>query len=133
MKWTVRIVQGLLILGYISSGGIKLTASREIIHEWYTDTLGYSEWFMYIIGAIELMAAIGLIVGYWKEKIGILSGGALLIIMVGAVGSNVFNGLISDSVSAFVGLALIVLFLLGKYTLYKPRRIALKTDRLESN
>jgi uncharacterized membrane protein YkgB len=46
---------------------------------------GLSETMVYVIGALKVLAAIGLLVGIFKEKIVIPSAGIMAILMLGAI------------------------------------------------
>lgn len=84
MKWTIRILQGLLAAAYLMFGIMKLSANPMQV-EAFTTTYGYSLSFMYIVGAIELLAGIGLVIGFWKPRIASFSAGIIAVTMAGAV------------------------------------------------
>ncbi|UKS25404.1 DoxX family protein [Paenibacillus sp. HWE-109] len=91
MKWVVRILQALLALGYLMFGFMKLSGDPMQV-EAFTTTYGYGEGFMYVVGAIELLAAIGLIIGFWKPRIAFVSAGVIVITMAGAVITHLKSG-----------------------------------------
>ncbi|NEW08955.1 DoxX family protein [Paenibacillus sp. SYP-B3998] len=84
MKWTVRILQGLLSLAYFIFSFMKLSGNEMQVQS-FTETYGYSVGFMYVIGVIELLAAIGLLIGFKKPRIAFYSAGVIVITMAGAV------------------------------------------------
>lgn len=84
MKWTIRILQGLLAAAFLMFGILKL-AAHPIQVEAFTTTYGYGLSFMYVVGAIELLAGVGLVVGYWKLRIAFFSAGIITVIMAGAM------------------------------------------------
>jgi putative oxidoreductase len=91
MKWTVRILQGLLAVGFLMSGGMKLSGSPDQIKA-FTEGYGYAEWFMYIVGTVEVLMAVGLIIGFWMPRMAISAAGILAIIMAGAVATHLKAG-----------------------------------------
>ncbi|KRF44067.1 DoxX family protein [Paenibacillus sp. Soil787] len=91
MKWTIRILQGLLAAAFLMFGILKL-AAHPIQVEAFTTTYGYGLSFMYIVGAIELLAGIGLIIGFWKPRIAFYSAGTIVVIMAGAMLTHVRSG-----------------------------------------
>lgn len=122
MKWLARILHVLLIPLIGSAGLFKLVSSAETIREVYTDPLGYSAWFIYLIGVFELLAAVGLIIGFWRSGVGFASLGVIFIILAGAVGSNLYAGLYTDAISPLIGLILTtVVYLLNRYWIKAPR------------
>lgn len=103
----------------------KLTSTAEAIREVYTEplgSLGYSVGFIYAIGCIELLAAVGLLVGFWRAVVGFASLGVIVIVLAGAVGSNLIAGLYADAFSPLIGLVLaVVVFFANRYALKSPR------------
>ena len=96
MKWAVRIVQGLLAVGFLMSGPAKLFSTADQLREMYTETLGYGAGFMYAVGAAETLAALALIAGFWQRLIAMGASGLLAAIMIGAIVSNLSAGLAAD-------------------------------------
>lgn len=118
MKWLARILHVLLIPLIASAGLFKLVSGPETIREVYTDPLGYSAWFIYMIGVFELLAAVGLIIGFWRTGVGFVSLGVIFIILLGAVGSNLLSGLYAEALSPLIGLLLTAaVFLANRYML----------------
>jgi putative oxidoreductase len=91
MKWTTRIIQVLLVLGFLMFGFMKLSGNPMQVQA-FTEIYGYRESFMYVVGTIELLAAIGLVIGFWKPRIALFSAGILTITMAGAVVTHFKSG-----------------------------------------
>lgn len=105
MKWATRIIQGLLIIDFLIFGITKLTGSTMMVQE-FTKVYGYSVTFMYIVGILEVLGALGLFIGYWKSKIAVLASGGLVLIMVGAIFTLLKIGQGMNSIMPFIVLIL---------------------------
>ncbi|MDO6851673.1 hypothetical protein COE08_00990 [Priestia megaterium] len=90
MKWVSRIIQGLLVVGFIAFGMMKLTGNAMQVQTF--TSLGYPLGLMYFVGICELLGAIGLLVGFWKPKMVLLASGGLTLLMAGAVFSHLKAG-----------------------------------------
>lgn len=88
MEWVSHIVQGVLVLGFLMAGLAKLFSSVDQIREMYTDPLGYSAAFMYVVGVVEIIAALGLTAGFRWRRAAAGSSLVLVIVMIGAIASN---------------------------------------------
>lgn len=127
MKWFARILHVLLIPLIASAGIFKLVSDAETIREVYTEplgVLGFSTGFIYFIGFVELLAAAGLIAGFWKGRIRDASFGVIMIVLAGAVGSNLIAGLYAEAVSPFIGLALAALAYWANWHVLRTSRSA---------
>lgn len=91
MNWLLRIVQGLLAIGFLFFGYMKLSANPMMV-ESFNNIYGYGTGFMYIVGAIEVLSAIGLLVGYWKKHLLPIFSGILILVMLGAVFTHIKAG-----------------------------------------
>ncbi|WP_148631149.1 DoxX family protein [Bacillus sp. E214] len=91
MKWTVRILQGLLAVGFLLFGFMKVSANPMQVQA-FTNVYGYGTGFMYVVGAIEIISAIGLLIGYWKNSLVPVFSGILTITMAGAVFTHLNSG-----------------------------------------
>ncbi|MGO4272261.1 DoxX family protein [Paenibacillus sp. TAF58] len=91
MRWTTRIFQGLLAAAFLMFGFMKLSATPVQV-EAFTETYGYGLNAMYVVGAFELLAGIGLIIGFWKPRIAFYSAGIIVVIMAGAMLTHVRSG-----------------------------------------
>lgn len=120
MKWVVRIIQGLLAVGFILFGTMKLTGN-EMLDQTFT-ALGYSTGFMYFLGICEVLGAIGLLVGYWRPKLAILASVGLVLLLAGAVFSHLKAGQgMGETMPASVLLILTLVFVIGKRVQLKRR------------
>ncbi|CAN7745426.1 DoxX family protein [Paenibacillus sp. LjRoot153] len=84
MTWTTRIIQILLAAAFVMFGILKLS-THDLQMEVFTSTYGYSVGFMYIVGAVELVAGVGLIIGLWHPRVALLSAGVIAMIMASAM------------------------------------------------
>ncbi|PGZ71947.1 hypothetical protein COE55_22360 [Priestia megaterium] len=84
MKWFTRIIQGLLVIDFLLSGIMKLTGNNTVVQE-FTKVYNFSLGFMYTIGILEVLGALGLFIGYWKLKLAVAASGGLGLIMIGAI------------------------------------------------
>lgn len=74
-----------LSLVFLASGGAKLAGLEfEIVafERW-----GYALWFMYFIGAVEVVGAVGLLV----RRVAAAAAAGLALMMVGAMGTHVIH------------------------------------------
>ncbi len=53
------------------------------------DVYGLPEWFMYVVGALKISAAIGLLLGFWKPLFIPYAAGALIVLMLGAIAMHI--------------------------------------------
>ncbi|TLS49628.1 DoxX family membrane protein [Paenibacillus antri] len=114
MKRAIGVVQALLVAGFLMAGSSKLFSSAEQIRAMFTETMGLGAGFMYVVGAIETIAALALIVGFWKREIAAFSAAVLTIVMIGAVAATLIAGLGADVVMQLLYLVLLALFLPAK-------------------
>jgi putative oxidoreductase len=91
MKWTVRILQGLLAIGFLLFGFMKVSANPMQVDA-FTNVYGYGIAFMYVVGITEIIAAIGLVIGFWKKKLVPVFSGILTVVMAGAVFTHLIAG-----------------------------------------
>lgn len=109
-KYLPTALQVLLVLLFLGPAYMKLSANPMIVESF--NNFGYAPWFMYFIGAAELLGALGIAFGgRIHKKLPILATGGLMVIMVGAIGSHLtFGDPIGATVPAFV-----FFLLLGAY------------------
>ncbi|MED4267857.1 DoxX family protein [Priestia megaterium] len=113
MKWVIRIIQGLLVVGFTAFGVMKLTGNAMQVQT-FTD-LGYSLGLMYFVGVCEVLGAIGLLVGFWKSKMGLLASGGLILLMAGAAFTHLKAGQgIGAAMPALIFLILSLVVFIGK-------------------
>jgi len=127
MKWFIRIVQGLLAAVYLMSGFMKMFVSDEEIRTLYTEMLGYGVGFMRTVGAVEALAAIGLLLGYRWPRIAFLSSVIIAIIMAGAVVSLLVSG--HGAMSAALPFVLLALAIVVLSKTPKPGRLGTSARR----
>tara|TARA_B100001093_G_scaffold514618_1_gene589052 strand:- start:26848 stop:27339 length:492 start_codon:yes stop_codon:yes gene_type:complete len=80
---------------------------------------GLDENFVYIIGALKVLAAIGLLVGLIKHKLIIPAAVLMAVLMLGAIGMH-FK--VNDQAIKFLPSSLMLLFSLGIFFLQKTER-----------
>jgi len=113
MQWVIRILQGLLAVGFAAFGVMKLTGNAMQVQIF--EGFGYPLGFMYFVGFCEVLGAIGLLVGFWKSRIALLASGGLVLLMVGAVFAHFKAGQgIGLAMPALVFFILSLVVLLGK-------------------
>lgn len=127
MKWLYRILQGLLAAEFLMAGMMKLFGSSEELTELYTEPLGYAVEFMRMVGALETLAAVGLIVGFRWSKIALASSGVLAVLMAGAGISLLTAGQgFAQAVLPFVLMLIALAVFFGK----RPARTAFVSSHL---
>ncbi|MFB9760517.1 DoxX family protein [Ectobacillus funiculus] len=113
MKWVIRILQGLLAVGFAAFGVMKLTGNAMQVQIF--EGFGYPLGFMYFVGFCEVLGAIGLLIGFWKSRIALLASGGLVLLMAGAVFAHFKAGQgIGLAMPALVFFILSLVVLLGK-------------------
>lgn len=125
MKWVIRFIQASLAAVYLMSGLMKLFSSAEQISEMFTETLGYGTSFMYAVGAVETLAAMALIAGFWKAIASIISSVLLSIIMIGAIVSSIKEGLAADTGLPFALLILLFILIIAQRPGLRAERAAI--------
>ncbi|MEW9672768.1 DoxX family protein [Ammoniphilus sp. 3BR4] len=106
--WVIRIIQGLLVVGFIAFGMMKLTGNAMQIQTF--KSLGYSLGMMRFVGACEVLGAIGLLLG-------LLASGGLVLLMAGAAFSHLKAGQgIGLAMPAVIFLILSLFVFTGKRT-----------------
>jgi len=91
MKWTVRVLQVLVGVGFLMFGFMKLSGDPTQV-EAFTETYGYGKGFMYVVGTIEVISALGLLLGFWKKQLVPIFSGMLMLVMAGAVVTHLQAG-----------------------------------------
>ena len=120
MTYALWIVQGLLALLFLFTGGIKLVLPLEVL----TEGTPLPGWFVRFLGVAEVLGAIGLILpGLLRIRPGLtpLAAAGLVIIMIGATVLT-----LAGVVPGGVALALIplVVGLLSEFVAYGRWRLA---------
>jgi uncharacterized membrane protein YphA (DoxX/SURF4 family) len=78
-RWALLAIRGLLTAAFLAAGLSKLAGAEMMVATF--DTIGVGQWFRYVTGLIEVVAAILL----WVPGLQALAAGALLCTMIGAV------------------------------------------------
>lgn len=76
----LQVVLGLVFLG---AGGSKLAGTQQMVEMF--DHFEYPRWFMYFTGAVEIVGALGVLVGVFAPVLALLGGLLLAATMVGAI------------------------------------------------
>jgi putative oxidoreductase len=123
MKRALKIITWVLFLIFIVEGGSKLLGTSFQVNgftQW-----GYSLRFMYIIGALETLGAIGIII----RPLSLLANIGLLGIMIGAFYTHISKGdpIVMMSL-AVVATALLLLRLLLIRRIRKSRELTYSPD-----
>ena len=87
MKWTLRILQTLLGLMFLGSGGSKLAGANDMVDDF--DRFRYPQWFRVVTGAVEVGGALGLLLGFARPALTPFAGALLGATMMGAVATHV--------------------------------------------
>ena len=125
MTYVLWIVQGLLALIFLFTGGLKLVLPFEVL----TEQTPLPGWFLRFLGVAEVLGAIGLILpGLLRIRPALtpLAAAGLVIIMIGATVLTLAGVVPGD-----VGLALIplVVGLLSAFVAYGRWRLAPQSGR----
>ncbi|MEH7014516.1 DoxX family protein [Neobacillus niacini] len=123
MRWTVRIIQGLLVIGFLFFGFMKLSGDPTQV-EAFNDIYGYGTGFMYVVGAIEVISALGLLLGYWKKNLVPIFSSLLTVVMAGAVFTHIQAGQgFAIAMTPFILLILAVVLFFGQRKIIIPKTI----------
>ena len=87
MTWTLRIIQSLLGLMFLGSGGSKLVGANDMVDDF--DRFRYPQWFRVVTGAVEVGGALGLLLGFARPALTPLASALLGATMMGAVATHV--------------------------------------------
>ncbi len=122
MKWTARILQGLLALDFLFAGAMKIFSSNKQIKELFTDDLGTPVALIYTVGVFEALAGLLLVAGYRSPRAAVLSIAIMLAIMIGATVTNLAAGLVGDAMVPLVTFILVAILLYLKRDALKSFR-----------
>ncbi|MGG1517949.1 DoxX family protein [Paenibacillus oryzisoli] len=118
MRWTTCLLQGALAFAFIGFGFLKLFA-HPLQVDAFTSTYGYSVSFMYLVGAVELAAGVGLVLGFWQPRVAFFAAGVIAVIMAGAMMTHVLSAAsMRTSVPPLIFLAMALWVIAAGY----PRR-----------
>jgi uncharacterized membrane protein YphA (DoxX/SURF4 family) len=90
------ILAVLLALGFAASGVQKLTRAKMMVEGASHIGVPYSLYM--VIGVLEVLAAVGLIVGLWVAALGIAAGIGIVLLMIGAL---IFHIRAGDKIAQF--------------------------------
>ena len=82
----VRIAAALLALVFLLSGGTKLAGSQMHIDSFLR--WGYPDWFRLVVGTVEVVSAVLLLL----PRAAPYAAAALIVVMIGAVGTHIVAG-----------------------------------------
>ncbi len=83
------VLQGLLSLAFVMSGGTKLAGIKMQVDNF--NLYRYPQWFRLVTGAVEVTGAAGMVVGIWVDEVAIAAGFWLAATMIGAVYTDLFR------------------------------------------
>ena len=121
MTYALWIVQGLLALVFLFSGGMKLVLPLEVL----TEQVSLPGLFVRFIGVAEVLGAIGLILpGLLRIRPGLtpLAAAGLVIIMIGAVVLTLMGGDVAPALIPLVVGLLSAFVAYGRWRLAPHRR-----------
>lgn len=107
-NFSASIIIYLLVIMYFSTGISKLISAESQITNF--ETWGYNTTFMYVIGAAEVIGAIGLLI----PRTRFVSVLVLSTIMLGAIGTHLINGEYLNFLLPFVLLIILAFVLFRK-------------------
>lgn len=93
------VLQALLAFQFVGAGVLKLIGDPAMVEMFAT--IGVGQWFRYLVGALELAGAIGLLV----PRLAGLAALGLALVMVGATLTNIF--ILNVSPALTLGLLLV--------------------------
>ncbi len=99
---TIRILVVVLALAFAGAGIAKLLSAPMMVAEF--SLFGYPAWFLYVVGALEVLSAIFFLV----PRLRAVATGTVICIMVGAIFSHVTHAQFGMAVGPVVLLILAV-------------------------
>ncbi|MFC3800837.1 DoxX family protein [Cohnella sp. GCM10012308] len=72
MSIVLIVLQSFLIFPMVGGGVTKLTGSKNFVDMF--DSLKLPQWFRVVTGVVQLIGAIGLVIGYWKPEVLLWAG-----------------------------------------------------------
>ncbi|WP_326640551.1 DoxX family protein [Streptosporangium sp. NBC_01755] len=79
----IAVLSVLLALAFAGAGFPKLSGKKDMAAQ--LAQLGVSAGLMRVIGGLEILGAVGLVIGLWIEGLGIAAAAGLALLMAGAV------------------------------------------------
>ncbi|MGW0582952.1 DoxX family protein [Streptomyces sp. NPDC002920] len=80
------VVAALLALAFLAAGAQKATGQAKALEQ--ADHLKVSHALYRLIGVLEVLGAVGVVIGLWVPWLGIAAAAGLTLTMVGAVGAH---------------------------------------------
>lgn len=105
MKIVSTVLAGVLAAEFLSFGAAKLAAVASMRTR--AEHLGYSAAIYRGIGALEITAAGGVLLGLARPSIGVAAGAGLVLLMAGAVASHLRTGDSTAEIAPAVATALV--------------------------
>jgi uncharacterized membrane protein YphA (DoxX/SURF4 family) len=105
MKWqsvSVWVLSIVLALAFAGAGIAKLLSAPMMVAEFAL--FGYPQWFLYVVGALEVLSAIFFLV----PRLRAVATGIVICIMVGALFSHVTHGQFGMAIGPLILLVLAV-------------------------
>ena len=99
---TVWIISVLLAAVYFFVGGMKLAGSQMVVDEFVR--YGYTGWFTYVVGAMEVTGAILLLV----PRAALYGAIVLSVVMIGAIGTHLTHQEAPNALGPLVLFALLL-------------------------
>ncbi|MGB3634955.1 MAG: DoxX family protein [Rubrobacteraceae bacterium] len=87
MEVIATVLQVILGLAFLGAGGSKLAGTQQMVEMF--DHFRYPRWFMYFTGSVEIVGALGVLVGIFAPVLAVLGGLLLAATMVGAVFTHI--------------------------------------------
>lgn len=106
----VKPLSILLPLLFLFSGGAKLAGLEFEVMAF--ERWGYSLWFMYFVGAVEVAGGIGLLLG----RLSVLAGVCLAVMMIGAIITHILHAEWGMLIAAMVIFTLLVAYTVTRRT-----------------
>jgi uncharacterized membrane protein YphA (DoxX/SURF4 family) len=98
----VRVLVIVLALAFAGAGIAKLLSAPMMVAEFAL--FGYPQWFLYVVGALEVLSAIFVLV----PRLRAVATGVVICIMVGAIFSHVTHGQFGMAIGPVILLVLAV-------------------------
>ena len=113
MAITVITIQSMLALAFLLTGVTKVMGAKMQVENF--EKWRYPQWFRVVTGLVEVVGAIGLIIGIWFPMVAVSAAILLVATMIGAVYTDLFRGDRPKAVAPAIllGMAVVVAVLGG--------------------
>lgn len=105
MTITTIILSALLMLAFLGAGVGKLRRAEPVTGT--LEGLGVTPGLQQLVGALEVLGALGVLIGLWLQPLGILAAVGLVLMMLGAI---IFHVRAHDTVKNSVGALVLLAF-----------------------